>query len=405
MNTQEFIDEINRRKPSHLPQAGREFLKWGELILGSGPYYLDHVRQAIGLLGMEYEFLGQLERRTGGAAIANDAKPKVAISQIIVIHNFDAKQCHRIRKGLIQSQIINFEGPVFINFSPFLHRTIDSLPADAFENADYHMERSVFELNDEGKTRVLGPAVHPVLFIKNVKETLVQLAFLLGGRRLPGLSRDTQLPHPLYQEFLNVPTSSASAIMDFMNRYKVFLFPMCWDQDQLLDYVEGTSKSIQLDLLMTEEQLIEFWQVNQRSMKNLLAAAARGEAGQVVLPPLFPLCEEAAVEWRQISGYFSTTLVESQVPEQVRLALLAMKDDNSSEDLVRVRRFYGWLSYMWVELADDIFAMRAALICQRCGKVISRGKHGRTKMFCSRLENLACYKARKAEYVASSRRK
>ncbi len=406
MNTQEFIDEINRRKPSHLPLADREFLKLGEQILGSGPYYHDHVRQAISLLGIKYEFLGQLERRTGGSAIATDAKPKAAISQIIAIHNLDANQCHRIREGLIKTGLINFEGLISVNFSQFTHRTIESLPTDAFKDTDYCLEYSVFEEDKgEGKVRPLGVAPNPVIFIKDVEPTAGQLCFVSAGQRSPAIGRSVPLPSPLYKAFLNVNANSIESIMDFMNVYRVFLFTMQFDDMQLSNYIAGIDGSLKMGLVATEAQLKEFFHNEQNRMRYVLDAARQSKLGQVVFPPIFPVCEDAVVEWKEISGYFDPEFLQTQVPEGVTNALFEFKADLTSEATVRVRRYYGWLPYMWAELVDDIYTERQALVCERCGKVISRSKHGRTKMFCSRLENPACYKARKAEYVASSRRK
>ena len=85
--------------------------------------------------------------------------PAIYLAQIVFIHNLDANQCHRIRQGLIKTGLISFAGPVFINLSPFTAQTIDSLPSDAFKEADYHMECLAFDQAvREGKTK------RPMLF-------------------------------------------------------------------------------------------------------------------------------------------------------------------------------------------------------------------------------------------------
>ena len=234
MNADEFITAVNSQAPDHLSRADREFLRRYQVVLGSGPYYQEHIRKAISLLGAEREFLGKLKREPRKNTAVAEIRPQVAISQIVVIHNLDAKQCHRIRDGLIQTEFITYEGSVFVNFSPFTHRTIDSLPPNAFEEADYHMEYSVFEeAVSEGKTKPLGLTINPVFFAKDLQPTLVQLTFMLGGQRQPGIGADAPLPSPLYGGFLNVDADSANAIIDFMHTYKVYLFPMCWEPHQL----------------------------------------------------------------------------------------------------------------------------------------------------------------------------
>lgn len=404
MNADEFIASINKHAPPDLRHADREFLRRHEVILGSGPYYQEHIPKAISLLRMEHEFLGKVGQKPKKSALVRGARPPVAISQIIVIHNFDAEQCHRIRNGLIQTGLINFEGLIYVNFSPFTHCTIESLPEDAFKDADYHMEYSVFNQADsEGKTSPLGAAVNPVLFIKDVDPTPVQLSFVYGGQRPPAMGRRSTLPSPLYQAFLNIYTDSTEAIMDFMNTYKVYLFPMHYDPAQLSDYIAGIDGSLKLGLVATEVQLKAFWDCEQQKMRGVLAAA-QGKLGQVVFPLVFPVSEEAVVEWREISGYFDPEFMKSQHPENAKLALFEFRGDMNSETRVRVRRYYGWLDYMWVELVDDMYVGKAALICERCGKVIVGGARGRQKRFCSRVENEGCYLVRKAGYVDTSRK-
>ena len=145
MNADEFIAAVNRKAPHHLPRADREFLKRYQVVLGSGPYYLEHIPQAISLLGNERDLPRKVKQEPKEDVPAIAGRPQVAISQIIVIHSLDAEQSHKIRNGLIQTGLINFESQVFINFSPYTHRTIDSLPKEAFAEADYHMEYAVFE--------------------------------------------------------------------------------------------------------------------------------------------------------------------------------------------------------------------------------------------------------------------
>ena len=404
MNADEFIAAINRQSPTGLPRADREFLRRYQVILGSGPYYQEHIPKAISLLGMHYEFLGKIKQEPKQSPTVTEARPQVAISQVVVIHNLDAKQCHQIRRALVQTQLINFEGPIFVNFSPFTHRTIDSLPPNAFEEADYHMEYFVFdEAVSEGKTKPLGFTINPVFFTKGVQPTLVQLTFMLGGQRQPGIGPGAPLPSPLYRAFLNVDANSANAIIDFMNIYKVYLFPMCWDLNQLSNYVSGREKSMQLTLVATEDQLQKFWNAEQQKMRGILSAAAQGRLGQVVFPPIFPACEEAIVEWRAISGYFNPQLVKTR-PDGARLILFEFKGAKTADATVRIRRYYGWLSYMWAELADDIYHRKAVLICESCGRIISPGTHGKHKRFCSLQENPECFKGRKRGYVYTSRK-
>lgn len=267
------------------------------------------------------------------------------------------------------------------------------------------MEYSIFDqVAAEGKRKPLGYAINPVFFTRSVEPTLVQLVFVLGGQRQPSIGPEPPLPHPLYRAFLNVNSDSAQAIMDFMNTYKVYLFPACWERKQLENYARGTEKSMELTLIGTEDQLKAFWSAEQQKMRTVLKAA-QGRPGQVVFPPIFPVCEEAIVEWRAISGYFDAESGQTQVPENVRLVLFRFKQANTSEATVRVRRYYGWLSYMWAELADDICKGKAALICQSCGRLISPSTRGKRKRFCSLAENPECYKARKRKYVYTSRRK
>lgn len=409
MNVDEFLASINKQAGLHhlTRLADRDFLHRHEVILGSGPYNPYHIREAVHLLRTECEFLGKLDGRPERKSETRVEAPEVAISQIVAINNSDAKQCHRIRNGLIRTGLINFEGPVFVNFSPFTGMTIDSLPSDAFKGTDYYMEYSFVDIvNDKQKTEEeLGRALHPVVFIKDVEPTLVLLTYILGGNRQPGLGPGAPLPSPLYHAFLNVSADSAQEIMDFMNTYKVYLFTMRWDPQQLLNYTRGIEKTMNLDLVVEEAELTRFWAAEQQQMRNVLEAAARGRLPQVVFPPVFPQCEEAIVEWHLISGYFDPRLVETSLPDGVRLALLEFEKSETPNTTVRIRRYYGWRSYIWAELAHEIWRGKAASVCAWCGRVISQGKHGRPKRFCSREENPQCYKERKATYVAASRKK
>jgi len=103
MNADELIVAINRQAPSGLPQADREFLRRYQVVLGSSPYYQEHISKAISLLGVEHEFLGKIQREPKKGAPVLEIRPQIAISQVIVIHNLDAQQCHRIRDALVQA--------------------------------------------------------------------------------------------------------------------------------------------------------------------------------------------------------------------------------------------------------------------------------------------------------------
>lgn len=413
MNADEFIDAVNNARPPHLPPANRDFLRQHAVILGSHTFYQSQVPEAVHLLGIQHEFLGKLEQQTKARSTARETKstipevkPQIAISQIVVIHNSDAKQCHRIRNGLIQTELIHNSGSIFINFSPYTRQTINSLGSEAFNEADYRMEYAIFEeATSEGKMKPLGWSISPVLFIKGVEPTLVQLTYMLGGRRQPGIGPGAPLPSPLYQAFLNVNTGSAQDIMDFMNTYKVYPFIMHFDPQQLINYVSGIEKSMELTLATTEGKLKEFWDNEQQRMRGILNAATQGILEQVVLPPVFPLCEQSTAKWDSIHGYFDRKLVETTLPDDTRFVLLNFKKDETSNTRVPIRRFYGWLSYMWAELVDDIWRENEALVCEKCGRVISRGKQGRPKRFCNQEENPHCYKARKARYVTISKRR
>jgi len=405
MNAEEFITAINRQAPSGLPRADREFLRRYQVVLSSGPYYHEHIPKAICLLGEAHEFPGKIKQEPKQSPTVTEVRPQVAISQVVVIHNLDAEQCHRIRDALIQAQLINFEGHVFVSFSPFTQRTIESLPTDTFTQADYAMEYSIFEeAVGEGKTKPISKAINPVVFMKDVESTLVQLSFVLGGKRQLGISSGAPLPSPLYRAFLGVSGDSSQASMDFMNTYQVYLFPMSWDPQDLSDYISGNKRSMQLRLATTDCQLQEFWSREQQKMCGILTAAAQGRLRQVEWPPIFPMCEDTIVEWSDISGYFAPDLVQVKVPRDVRHALFEFKEDKTA-GAVRIRRYYGWLEYMWAELADDIYKGKAMLICERCGRIISPGTHGRKKRFCSLSENPECYKARKRKYVGISRKR
>ena len=173
MNADEFIAAVNLARPLHLPPADRNFLRQHAVILGSRTFYQGDTPMAVHLLGMRYEFLGKLERQTKARSTAREAKPtipgvkpQIAISQIVVIHNSDAEQCHRIRKGLIQAELIHYSSSIFINFSPYTRRTINSLGNEACKEADYEMEYAIFEeATSEGKTKPLGWSISPVLLL------------------------------------------------------------------------------------------------------------------------------------------------------------------------------------------------------------------------------------------------
>jgi hypothetical protein len=413
MNADEFIAAVNQARPPHLPPADRDFLRQHELILGPHTYYKNQIPSAIHLLGLRYEFLDKVKQQTTTKPTAGKAKttlpevkPQIAISQIVVIHNSDTEQCHCIRNGLIQTELIHNSGPIFINFSPYTGQTINSLGSEAFKEADYVLECASFEkTTSEGKTKPLGWSTSPVLFTKDVAPTLVQLTYVLGGQRQPSIGPGAPVPSPLYQAFLNVNTDSAQEIMDFMNTYKVYPFVMHLDPQQLINYISHIEKSIKLILGATEGKLRELCADEQQKMRGILVAATQGKLEQMVLPPAFPLCEEATAKWNSICGYFDQKLVETTLPDETRFVLLDFGKDETPSGRVRIRRFYGWFDYMWAELLDDIWRENAALICEKCGRVISRGKHGRPKRFCSQEDAPECYKARKAQHVSASRSK
>jgi hypothetical protein len=172
----------------------------------------------------------------------------------------------------------------------------------------------------------------------------------------------------------------------------------------LSDYVSGIEESMKLYLVTRGDELKQFWAGEQQKMRGILEAAGQRKLGEVVFPPIFPVCEEAIVEWRLISGYFAPELVQSPVPEHARFVAFEFKGADTSEATVRLRRYYGWLDYMWAELADDIYHRKAILVCESCGRIISPGSHWKRKRFCSSEENPECYKARKRGYVSVSRR-
>ncbi|MFC1956552.1 hypothetical protein ACFLWZ_08615 [Chloroflexota bacterium] len=400
MNADEFIEAVIARSAPELPRTDRHFLKRYQIVLGSGPFYTKDIPAAINLLAAQQELLGKLDPKE--TYHVPEAKPPVAISQVVVIHSQNADQCHRIRLGLFQTGLINFAGLVYVNFSPFTGKTINSLPADAFADADYHIEYSIFEeAAGEGKTRPLGTAINPVFFAKDIDPTLVQLYFVAGGRRLPDFPK--HMTRPLYQTFLDVDPDSHEAIMEFMNMYRVFLFPMILDPAKLTKYITGTEKTLQMGLIADPDQLKAFWTTGQKRMRDVLTTASQGRWNRVMFPPMFPVCENTMVEWRLISGYFASWLAKVRPPEGIRQALFQFEEADTDK-LVAIKRYYGWDSYMWAELVDDIHSGKAALVCLNCGKVISPGRHGgRPKHFCTKEENPECYHDRNAKKAKTHR--
>ena len=401
MNSDEFLQAIREQiRLSDLGcEADHKFLREHEVILGAGPFYRYHIPKALHILRTakkwQDKLLGQHQQSDSGPTEAS-----IAISQVVVIHNFDPKQCHRIRQALIDTGLINFGGPIYVNLSPFTRRTIDSLPHDAFKEAEYLTEYGVLDrsISDQGSNKI----THPVVFMRDVIPTYVHLTFILGQRRQPEI--DTPLPVPLYIAFVNVNSDSTEEILQFIQTYGVHFFTMLWQPREMSQFVSNRTKSVNLDLPMTKERLHSFWSSEQKKIRGILKAIEAGQLAKLPFSPRFPTCEDAIVEWRSISSYFSANLEQVTHLSNVRSILLTFDKGSAAESTVKIRRYYGWLSYMWGELADDVRRRKAAILCGHCGRVISQGSHGRPKKFCSSEENARCYKSRKAQDADKRRR-
>ena len=62
---------------------------------------------------------------------------------------------------------------------------------------------------------------------------------------------------------------------------------------------------------------------------------------------------------------------------------------------VKVRRVQGWLGYFWWELYQDIITNVTIRFCTQCGNIL-RGGHT-DRQYCTRQENLACYRKRNTQ--------
>lgn len=70
---------------------------------------------------------------------------------------------------------------------------------------------------------------------------------------------------------------------------------------------------------------------------------------------------------------------------------------------VPVQRVTGWLGYFWWELYQDLEARIALHFCNRCGSLIRGGRVDRK--YCTKEENLTCFRRHNAENQRSSRAK
>jgi hypothetical protein len=157
--------------------------------------------------------------------------------------------------------------------------------------------------------------------------------------------------------------------------------------------------------------------LHQRAMMRALLTAARSKEGReravrqaavwtglllgqgestversLFLPSLARGVEACLMDFEGSYGVAANDLAELMASARARQILSTP---------VPVPRAFGWLGLFWLELLADLRTHTTLATCERCGGLI-RGGH-RDRLFCSRQENVDCFRSRQAGRQRRSR--
>jgi hypothetical protein len=199
------------------------------------------------------------------------------------------------------------------------------------------------------------PFLIPVVTIRGAHAAMVELTYVTHDRqRVPRITSGETFPSRLYPLFLGVDADSMQSIVNFIATYCVHL------------QFKSSSGNPQED-----------FRDEQRRMREILEKAREGRLSEEDIGSASTPHEDIMVEQS-----FVTSLVND--PHNADILSVMRKTGHYQEHFVPVRRFYGWLDYMWGELLVDVAENLAPRICRGCGAVIRAVKkgRGRPKEYC-----------------------
>jgi len=204
------------------------------------------------------------------------------------------------------------------------------------------------------------PFIIPIVTIKGVRAGIVELVYITQDRqRVPPLRQGSLFPSRLYPLFLNVNADSMQSIVDFITTYSINL-----------QFRPSTGNP--------EEDFLN----EQRKMRGMLGKARERKLRDQDVERVSPPHEDVMVEQN-----FLSALVDH--PGQADIISSVFKDKLSQGQFIPVKRFYGWLDFMWAELLADVVGDFIPRICRGCGAVIpiAESHRGRPKEYCPQCDD------------------
>jgi len=227
----------------------------------------------------------------------------------------------------------------------------------------------------ETKEYVTIPIMVPAIKVEGMGLALVHLSYLTqDNRRIPALVDREKFPDRLYAEFLNVDSSSPTAITTFLIKYGISL------------RFEKKEDSLTDTFLSTKEQ---FRQIMEMSQSNRLDAKT--------LEQLASPHEVASIDAELVSQLASSN-------EYADFAWhcwqWSQKSQGTKQSLIPVTRFHSWENYLRWEILNDIIKGRLPRMCKSCGNLLLTTETGRGRPleYCERCRSLS-YRAKDRERV------
>lgn len=412
MNANEFLNYLNRHLDPKLGKVTAEDLKkWDEFgVLRPHPeYFKDDFSKVTGLINlMKKEQKRQKASAASGGSAERPATPRLetgTISQVLSIFSEDRTreldfiELTTIKQASMRTGLISTLGYIFINFSPFSGKTLESMENNpetkalfdrASASKEFLIVRETQQFENASVAKETLIALSPVLFFRGTKPARAYSTFLFGGTaRLLGPGQYKKLARPLYEEFLDTDIrdlkKDVGGLMEAHDMVGDFGVPPGADD---MDYLKN----------------------EQKRMGRVLLKVARGTLTVADISPLSPPHEDDMVQASILGDMggidvFNAELEPVSVGEIKMFPAFKRQNDQwvpYDKNVLPLRRYYRWLDYMWGELIDSVSQGSQAPVCLRCGKLLKH-KRGRRKTYCGR-ENPGCFNARDAKYVRESRR-
>jgi len=233
----------------------------------------------------------------------------------------------------------------------------------------------------EKKEYTAIPIVVPAVKVEGVGLALVHLSYVTqDNHRIPAFLDGGKFPHRLCTEFLNVDSSSPSAITTFLVKYGISLH-FERKEDSLTDVFLSVKEEIR--------QTVEMSQRNELDTSRLEQLTSPREAAFVDAELISQLaCSNEYADFAWQCWQWSH------------------KSQGSRQSLAPVTRFYSWEDYLRWEMLQDLSTERLPRTCKSCGALLptTGTEQGRPAEYCEQCRNPS-YRAKNRERARRYRKR